>query len=65
MSAIAGGLDYPKVNIYRFVGFQSTAEFLEKLCDAFDWETYEANTAGHMKDGRHSNLRFYATLLTQ
>ena len=65
MNAIASGLDYPKVNVYGYVGFQPTLEFLEKLCDAFDWETYEASTLGRVKDGKHSNLRFYATLLTQ
>lgn len=65
VNAIAGGLDYPKVNVYGYVGFQPTLEFLEKLCDAFDWETYEASTLGRVKDGKHSNLRFYATLLTQ
>ena len=65
VNEIAGGLDYPKVNVYGYVGFQPTLEFLEKLCDAFDWETYEANTLGRVKDGKHSNLRFYATLLTQ
>lgn len=65
VNAIAGGLDYPKLNVYGYVGFQPTLEFLEKLCDAFDWETYEASTLGRVKDGKHSNLRFYATLLTQ
>lgn len=65
VNAIANGLDYPKVNVYGYVGFQPTLEFLEKLCDAFDWETYEASTLGRVKDGKHSNLRFYATLLTQ
>lgn len=65
MNAIAGGLDYPRVNVYGYVGFQPTLEFLEKLCDAFDWETYEPSTLGRVKDGKHSNLRFYATLLTQ
>lgn len=65
VNAIAGGFDYPKLNVYGYVGFQPTLEFLEKLCDAFDWETYEASTLGRVKDGKHSNLRFYATMLTQ
>lgn len=66
VAAIEAGLDYPKVNIYGYVGFQPTLQFLEGLCDAFDWETYESNTLGRVnKDGKHSNLRFYATLLTQ
>lgn len=65
VNAIANGLDYPKVNVYGYVGFLPTLEFLEALCDAFDWETYEASTLGRIKDGKHSGLRFYATLLTQ
>lgn len=66
VSAIESGLDYPKVNIYGYVGFQPTPEFLEGLCEAFDWETYESSTLGRVnKKGKHSNLRFYATLLIQ
>ena len=65
VDAIANGLDYPNVNIYGYVGYQPTLDFLEKLCDAFDWETYESGTLGKLKDGKHANLRFYATLLTQ
>lgn len=54
------------MNIYGYVGFQPTLQFLEGLCDAFDWETYESSTLGRLnKEGKHSNLRFYATLLTQ
>lgn len=66
VTAIESGLDYPRVNIYGYVGFQPTLQFLEGLCDAFDWETYESSTLGRLnKEGKHSNLRFYATLLTQ
>jgi hypothetical protein len=66
VAAIENGLDYPRVNIYGYVGFQPTLQFLEGLCDAFDWETYEGSTLGRLnKEGKHSNLRFYATLLTQ
>lgn len=66
VAAIEGGLDYPRVNIYGYVGFQPTLDFLEGLCEAFDWETYESSTLGRVnKEGKHSNLRFYATLLTQ
>ena len=65
VNAIANGLDYPNVNIYGYVGFQPTLQFLEQLCDAFDWETYEPSTLGKTNNGKHSNLRFYATLLTQ
>lgn len=48
VSAIEGGLDYPKVNIYGYVGFQPTLKFLEGLCEAFDWETYERSTLGRV-----------------
>lgn len=66
VTAIENGLDYPRVNIYGYVGFQPTLQFLEGLCEAFDWETYESSTLGRLnKEGKHSNLRFYATLLTQ
>lgn len=66
VKAIENGLDYPKVNIYGYVGFQPTLDFLEGLCEAFDWENYDSSTLGRVnKDGQHSNLRFYATLLTQ
>lgn len=66
VNAIATGLDYPKVNLLSgYVDFQDTLNFLEKLCDVFDWETYETSTLGQVKNGKHTKLRFYATLLTQ
>jgi len=63
--AIANGLDYPKINIYGYADYSETLRFLEKLCDAFDWETYESATLGMVKDGKHSNLKYYTTLLKQ
>ena len=66
VNAIANGLNYPKVNLLSgYVDFQDTLNFLEKLCDVFDWETYETSTLGQVKNGKHTKLRFYATLLTQ
>ncbi len=64
-NAIANGLDYPHVNMYGYASFQDTLAFLEQLCDVFDWETYEPGTLGYVKDGKHSKLKFYTTLLTQ
>lgn len=63
--AIENGLEYPRVNIYGFVPYQTTLDFLEALCDAFDWENYERSSLGRVKNGIHSNLRFYTKLLTQ
>ena len=56
VTAIESGLDYPRVNIYGYVGFQPTLQFLEGLCDAFDWETYESSTLGRLnKEGLTGN----------
>ena len=63
--AIANGLDYPKVNIYGYADYGETLRFLEKLCETFDWETYESGTLGMVKDNRHVNLKYYTTLLKQ
>lgn len=66
VNAIAAGLDYPKVNLLSgYVDFQDTLNFLEKLCDVLDWETYETSTLGQVKNSKHTKLRYYATLLTQ
>ena len=65
VNAIAKGLDYPHVNIYGYAGYQDTLAFLEQLCDIFDWEIYESGTLGYVKEGKHSKLKYYTTLLTQ
>ena len=65
VEAIEHGLDYPKVNVYGYVGFQPTFDFLEQLCAAFDWETYESGTLGTVKNGVHTRLRYYTKLLQQ
>lgn len=31
----------------------------------FDWEAYESQTLGRVKNEKHSSMRYYATLLTQ
>lgn len=65
VTAISKGLDYPRIDYYGNINFQATLDFLEQLCVIFDWETYESNTLGRFSDGKHSNLRYYATLLIQ
>ncbi len=65
VEAISNGLDYPKVNIYGHAKYQETLTFLERLCYAFDWESYERDTLGKVTNGQHSRLKYYATLLTQ
>ena len=65
VNAIANGLDYPHMNMNGSADYQATVDFLEKLCDAFDWENYEAGTLGYTKNGQHNRIRYYATLLLQ
>jgi len=65
VEAIASGLDYPKVNFYGNIDYHDTVNFLERLCTAFDWDTYESDTLGRKKDGKHSSLGYYALLLIQ
>ena len=67
VAAIENGTDdYPPVNIYGYVPYKDTLAFLEKLCTAFDWENYEKTTLGRTNSkGEHSQLKYYATLLTQ
>lgn len=62
--AIDRGLDYPPAN-FGNPNFNATFDFLERLCYIFDWETYESQTLGRVKNGKHSSMRYYATLLTQ
>ena len=65
VNAIEGGLKYPRVDYYGNINYQATLDFLEKLCEVFDWEIYESGTLGYIKDGVHSKLRFYANFLIQ
>ena len=65
VEAIENGLDYPKVSFFGNIDYHDTLSFLERLCAAFDWETYEPETLGRKKDGKYSNLGYYALLLIQ
>lgn len=65
VNAIEGGLKYPRVDYYGNINYQATLDFLEKLCEVFDWEIYESGTLGYIKDGVYSKLRFYANFLIQ
>lgn len=49
----------------RNASYQSVLEFLEELCIAFKWETYERSTLGYMPKGgnEHTKLKWYTTLL--
>lgn len=62
---IAKGLVYPSLNIYGYARHNETLAFLERLCYAFDWETYEPDTLGYVNKGKHSKLAYYTTLLRQ
>lgn len=65
VKAIENGLKYPRVDYYGNINYQATLEFLEQLCDIFDWEIYESGTLGYVKDGVHVKLKFYANFLIQ
>lgn len=66
-SEIAKGLTYPKLNALGHIDYKQLVSFLEKLCEIFKWEKYEASTLGHLgkKTGKHGKLRWYAVILAQ
>ncbi|MGL5973146.1 MAG: DEAD/DEAH box helicase [Oscillospiraceae bacterium] len=64
-SAVERGLAYPQIG-EKGVDYGNLVEFLEHLCRIFKWEIYERQTLGKTnKQGEHSHLRFYATVLCQ
>lgn len=65
--AIAKGLSYPKLNALGNIDYKELVSFLEKLCEIFKWNKYEASTLGHTskKTGKHGKLRWYAVILAQ
>ena len=61
--AIKEGLRYPKVNASGNVSYDELMDFLEKLCEIFNWEKYEPSLVGN-KYGEHPVLRYHAVLLS-
>ena len=59
--AIKEGLRYPKVNVYGYVSNTELMEFLEKLCEIFNWEKYERSLVGNKDEhGEHPILKRHA-----
>ena len=62
-AAIRQGLKYPKHNKGSF-DYDTVRNFLEKLCDIFNWDKYEPSTLGYKnRYGNHSKLSWYAVIL--
>jgi hypothetical protein len=63
---IAKGLHYTTIGDNGYIDRDELIDFLEKLCKIFAWDKNEPENLGRRdKNGRHSNLRWYAVILSQ